>query len=98
MTQVGSNEDVLRDRGPDTIVIDLAGKMVLPGLIDSHTHPTDACMTEFDHPMPPDGDDRGSARLHPCSGRSPGTGALGRRSPGLHHPAQRAALPDSRSN
>ena len=32
--------------------IDLAGKMVLPGLIDSHTHPTDACMTEFDHPIP----------------------------------------------
>ena len=26
--------------------------MVLPGLIDSHTHPTDACMTEFDHPIP----------------------------------------------
>src|SRR5262249_18022348 len=26
--------------------------MVLPGLIDSHTHPTMACMTEFDHPVP----------------------------------------------
>ena len=26
--------------------------MVLPGLIDSHTHPTGACMTEFDHPVP----------------------------------------------
>ena len=33
-------------------MVDLAGKMVLPGLIDSHTHPTDACMTEFDHPIP----------------------------------------------
>jgi predicted amidohydrolase YtcJ len=26
--------------------------MVLPGLIDSHTHPTGASMTEFDHPVP----------------------------------------------
>src|ERR1039458_6781882 len=26
--------------------------MVLPGLIDSHTHPSDACLTEFDHPVP----------------------------------------------
>src|SRR5262249_46125652 len=24
----------------------------LPGLIDSHTHPSGACMTEFDHPIP----------------------------------------------
>src|SRR5207302_10650514 len=24
----------------------------LPGLIDSHVHPTSACMTEFDHPIP----------------------------------------------
>ena len=53
VTRVGSNEDVLGARGPNTVLVDLAGKMVLPGLIDSHTHPTDACMTEFDHPMPP---------------------------------------------
>jgi predicted amidohydrolase YtcJ len=32
--------------------VDLGGKMVLPGLIDSHVHPTGACMTEFDHPIP----------------------------------------------
>jgi hypothetical protein len=50
--QVGSSADVLKSRGPKTEVIDLQGKMVLPGLIDSHSHPGDACMTEFDHPIP----------------------------------------------
>ncbi len=49
---VGGNEDVLQSRGPDTELIDLQGKMVLPGLIDSHVHPASACMTEFDHPIP----------------------------------------------
>jgi predicted amidohydrolase YtcJ len=49
---VGSNEEVLQSRGPRTELIDLGGKMVLPGLIDSHTHPTAACMTEFDHVLP----------------------------------------------
>ena len=52
LLQIGSNQDVLRSRGPNTALVDLGGKMVLPGLIDSHTHPTDACMIEFDHPVP----------------------------------------------
>ncbi len=49
---VGGDEEVLATRGDDTRVIDLGGKMVLPGLIDSHVHATSACMTEFDHPIP----------------------------------------------
>ena len=49
---IGSDEEVLKTRGPNTTVIDLGGKMILPGLIDSHTHPTGACLTEFDHPIP----------------------------------------------
>jgi predicted amidohydrolase YtcJ len=52
LIRVGANQDVLALRRPKTTVIDLAGKMVLPGLIDSHTHPADACLTEFDHPVP----------------------------------------------
>jgi predicted amidohydrolase YtcJ len=50
--RVGSNEDVLKSKGDRTQVIDLKGQTVLPGLIDSHTHPTGASMTEFDHPIP----------------------------------------------
>jgi predicted amidohydrolase YtcJ len=50
--QVGTDEAVLKTKGPQTQLIDLQGKMVLPGLIDSHVHPSDACMTEFDHPLP----------------------------------------------
>ncbi len=53
LLRVGTDEEVLRTRGPGTKTVDLGGKMVLPGLIDSHTHPTWACMTEFDHPIPP---------------------------------------------
>lgn len=50
--RVGGNADVLKAKGPRTQVLDLEGKMVLPGLIDSHVHPGSACMTEFDHPIP----------------------------------------------
>jgi predicted amidohydrolase YtcJ len=51
--KVGTDEAVLVDKGPNTGLIDLDGKMVLPGLMDSHAHPADACLTEFDHPIPP---------------------------------------------
>ncbi|MGI8979789.1 MAG: amidohydrolase [Pirellulaceae bacterium] len=49
---VGMNEEVLKIKGEKTQVIDLAGKMVLPGLMDSHVHPSGAAMHEFDHPIP----------------------------------------------
>jgi predicted amidohydrolase YtcJ len=37
---VGSNDEVKRYAGPETKVIDLKGKTAMPGIIDSHTHPT----------------------------------------------------------
>jgi predicted amidohydrolase YtcJ len=49
---VGKNDEVLKHRGSKTEVIDLGGKMVLPGLMDSHVHPHSAAMHEFDHPVP----------------------------------------------
>jgi predicted amidohydrolase YtcJ len=52
ITAIGRNDDVLKTRTDKTQVIDLGGKTVLPGLIDSHAHPTTASMTEFDHPLP----------------------------------------------
>ena len=35
---VGSDDEVLELRGPDTPVVDLGGRTVLPGLIDAHGH------------------------------------------------------------
>lgn len=49
---VGSNAEILALAGPETQRLDLGGKTVLPGLIDSHTHPVGAAMYEFDHPVP----------------------------------------------
>jgi len=48
---VGSDDAVVATKGPATTLIDLDGRTVLPGLIDSHVHPG-AAMTEFDHDVP----------------------------------------------
>jgi predicted amidohydrolase YtcJ len=53
ISAVGSDQVVLRERGPRTQVIDLAGKTVLPGLIDSHVHALSAGLSEFREPLPP---------------------------------------------
>jgi hypothetical protein len=50
--RVGGNNEVMKTKGPKTQLLDLGGKMVLPGLIDSHVHPNGACTIEFDHPIP----------------------------------------------
>ncbi|MEN9573806.1 MAG: N-substituted formamide deformylase precursor [Verrucomicrobiota bacterium] len=49
---VGSNADIAKLAGPNTRVVDAKGRLVIPGLMDSHTHPSGASMYEFDHAMP----------------------------------------------
>src|SRR5437868_1183933 len=49
---VGTDREILKLKGPQTEAIDVNGKMLLPGLMDSHVHPGSAAMTEFDHPVP----------------------------------------------
>jgi hypothetical protein len=49
---VGSNEEVRALAGSGTVQIDLGGKTVLPGLMDSHVHAPSAAMYEFAQPVP----------------------------------------------
>src|SRR5437016_2938687 len=49
---VGSNQEVLRTAGGSTKKVDLRGQTVVPGLIESHTHPIAAAMSERDSPVP----------------------------------------------
>ena len=39
IVRVGSNDDVRAEIGPGTRVVDLAGRALLPGFNDNHTHP-----------------------------------------------------------
>lgn len=49
---VGDNKTILRHQGPKTLVIDAKGRTVLPGLYDSHTHPTGAAVSELSETLP----------------------------------------------
>jgi len=51
ITAVGENDDILALKADSTQLLDLGGKTLLPGLMDSHVHPG-AAMTEFDHEIP----------------------------------------------
>jgi predicted amidohydrolase YtcJ len=48
---IGTRAELNEVFGGKTRQIDLKGKTVLPGLIDSHVHATDASVYEFDHPI-----------------------------------------------
>src|SRR5277367_1867171 len=51
---VGSDAAVMKtERGPGTKVIDLMGKSILPGLVDSHVHAVEAGLSEFRGALPP---------------------------------------------
>jgi predicted amidohydrolase YtcJ len=49
---VGPHAEVAKLAGSNTRQVDLQGKTVLPGLIDTHVHGSEAAMYEFDHPVP----------------------------------------------
>jgi predicted amidohydrolase YtcJ len=48
----GTGAEILKRKGPKTRLIDAKGKTVLPGLYDSHTHPTGAAGSEIGEPVP----------------------------------------------
>src|SRR6476660_9527466 len=48
----GDRNYIMALAAPTARRIDLKGKTVLPGLMDSHVHASDAAMYEFDHPVP----------------------------------------------
>ena len=53
ITAVGDDHAILgTERGPRTKVINLGGRMVLPGLTDSHLHPYEAGLSELRGPIP----------------------------------------------
>jgi predicted amidohydrolase YtcJ len=49
---VGSDEELDKLAGPATKVVDAGGRVLLPGLYDSHVHPLGASSSEKDHPIP----------------------------------------------
>lgn len=52
ITAVGDNETVLAMKDATTQLVDLGGQTLMPGLMDSHVHPSSAAMVEFDHEIP----------------------------------------------
>src|SRR3982751_6534774 len=49
---VGSTNEIRKFGNAKTKIIDLAGRTVVPGLIDFHTHPEGASVSELDEEIP----------------------------------------------
>lgn len=49
---LGTSSEMMRLSGPETHIIDLHGKPVIPGLIDSHLHPESASLSEIEEEIP----------------------------------------------
>lgn len=49
---IGTDAEILKLAGPQSEQINLEGRTVLPGLIDSHVHAAGASVYEFDHTVP----------------------------------------------
>jgi predicted amidohydrolase YtcJ len=54
ITAVGRSQDVLQQAGPNTLKIDLKGRTVVPGLIDTHLHITGPGQYAGETPVPPE--------------------------------------------
>lgn len=52
LVAVGEQAKAFAKAHPEAKQVDLGGRMVLPGLMDSHSHPVGASTHEFDHPVP----------------------------------------------
>jgi predicted amidohydrolase YtcJ len=48
----GTSKKIGRMAGPETKIIDLKGKTVIPGIIDSHLHPESASTSELEEEIP----------------------------------------------
>src|SRR5262245_12524897 len=48
---VGTNAEVLRSAGPSTSRVDLKGRTVTPGIVESHVHPVSAAASEYERPI-----------------------------------------------
>ena len=44
---VGENDRILKMAGPDTLRVDLAGKTVIPGVVDTHSHPNTYALRHY---------------------------------------------------
>ena len=49
---LGRNDDIVKLAGPQTKLVDLQGRTVIPGLCDSHVHASGAALYEYDHAIP----------------------------------------------
>lgn len=49
---VGSADDILKFKGVKTQIVDVMGRTVIPGLIDAHTHPESASLSEVVEEIP----------------------------------------------
>ncbi|MDQ2944687.1 MAG: amidohydrolase, partial [Acidobacteriota bacterium] len=48
---VGASAELLKSAGPLTKKVDLAGKSVVPGIVETHVHPIEAALSEIDGPV-----------------------------------------------
>ena len=93
---VGTTDEIVKRAGSGTTRVDLGGKTVLPGLIDSHVHAPAAAMYEFEQPVPGHGKRRGRARLRPRARGDRRAGHVDHAVAGLHHAPARATVSDPR--